>query len=226
MTPIFLSLPDYLDFSHPLTVVLWLAAIVLALSLHEFSHALTATVLGDNTARAEGRLSLNPLVHIDPMGLLLAVVAGFGWAKPVPFNPYNLRVQKWGPTLVAFAGPISNFLQAAIAAVGIRLAVSSGFSAESLLVQFLGYYFFINIGLCFFNLLPIPPLDGSKLLLDALAAPQYARARFLIETQGPMVLIGIMALQYLVNISIFGALFAFFFRFVFFPIFGIVVNFF
>lgn len=225
MPPLFLSLPYYLDLSHPFTLVLWLAAIIVALSLHEFCHAAAATALGDHTAESEGRLTVNPLVHIDPLGLLMSVMAGFGWARPVPFNPYNLRVQKWGPTLVAVAGPLSNFAQAAIAAVVLHVAVNAGFDATSPLVAFFGYYFFINIALCFFNLIPIPPLDGSKFLLDLLQGPQYQRARFLLETQGPMLLIGIVALQYIIGISVFGALFSIFFRFVFFPLFGVSVGF-
>ncbi len=224
MPTLVLNLPYYLDFTAPLVLVLWLAAIVLALSVHEFCHALAATLLGDPTARQAGRLSLNPLAHVDPLGLIMAVVAGFGWAKPVPFNPYNLRVQKWGPTLVAVAGPVSNFLQAAVAALGIRLATAAGLPDTNLLVIFLGYYFLINVGLFFFNLIPVPPLDGSKFLLDLLAGPQHARTRFLLETRGPLILLLILSLQYLVSISVFGFLFMLVYNYVFFPLFGIIVQ--
>lgn len=224
METIVLPVPYYLDFSRPLIVVLWLAAIVLALSIHEFFHAFTATMLGDDTARRAGRLSLNPAVHVDPLGMLLAVVAGFGWARPVPFNPYNLKVRKWGPSLVAGAGPFANFLQAAVAALGIRLAVGAGLPESNLLLMFLGYYFLINVGLFFFNLLPIPPLDGSKFLLDLLDGPQHARTRFFLETRGPLILLLILSLQYLVGIPVFGILFTLVYRYVFFPLFGIVIQ--
>lgn len=224
METIVLPVPYYLDFAAPLAIVLWLAAIVLALSLHEFSHALAATALGDQTARLAGRLSLNPAVHVDPLGMVMAVVAGFGWARPVPFNPYNLRVQQWGPTLVAVAGPLSNFLQAAVAALAIRLAVGAGLPESNLLLVFLGYYFLINVGLFFFNLLPIPPLDGSKFLLDLLSGPQHARARFFLETRGPFILLLVLSLQYLIGISVFGILFSLVYRYVFFPLFGVVVQ--
>lgn len=224
METIILRVPYFLDFSAPLVVLLWLAAIVLALSLHEFCHALAATSLGDQTARLAGRLSLNPLVHVDPLGMVMAVVAGFGWAKPVPFNPYNLRVQQWGPTLVAFAGPISNFLQAAVAGIAIRLAWGAGVPESNLLMIFLGYYFLINVGLFFFNLIPIPPLDGSKFLLDLLSGPQHARTRFFLETRGPFLLLLVLSLQYLIGISVFGILFSLVYRYVFFPLFGVVVQ--
>ncbi len=218
------AVPNYLDFTQPFTILLWLAAIVLALSLHEFAHALMATLLGDGTAKSEGRLSLNPMVHVDPMGLLLAVVAGFGWAKPVPFNPHNLRVKKWGPTLVALSGPLSNFIQATVAAFALRATLASGFPMESPLIAFLGYYFLINTGLCLFNLLPLPPLDGSKLLLDALSAPQHAAKRLFLETRGPLILIGIMMLQVLFGISIFGIFFSTLYRLIFFPLLRIDVG--
>ena len=219
-----IAVPDYLNFSQPFTILLWLVAIVLALSLHEFCHALSATVLGDATAKNEGRLSLNPLVHIDPMGLLLAVVAGFGWAKPVPFNPYNLRVQKWGPTLVALSGPLSNFAQATLAAFVLRILIGMGYPMESPLVIFLGYYFLINTGLCLFNLLPLPPLDGSKLLLDALSGPQHTAKRIFLETRGPLILLGIMMLQVLFGISIFGTFFSVLYRLIFLPLLRIDVG--
>lgn len=224
METLILRVPYFLDFTAPLAILLWLGAIVLALSLHEFAHALAATALGDQTAKNAGRLSLNPLVHVDPLGMIMAVVAGFGWARPVPFNPYNLRIQQWGPTLVAGAGPLSNFLQAAVAALAIRLAAGAGLPDANLLNVFLGYYFLINVGLFFFNLIPIPPLDGSKFLLDLLSGPQHARTRFFLETRGPFILLFVLALQYLIGISIFGILFTLVYQYVFFPLFRIIVQ--
>src|SRR3989339_1829095 len=95
----------------PLLIIVPLA-IIIVISLHEFSHALMGYLLGDKTAEHEGRLTLNPLAHLDPFGTVMLLLVGFGWGKPVPFNPYNLKFQKWGPAWIALAGPLSNFLSA------------------------------------------------------------------------------------------------------------------
>lgn len=147
-----------------------IVALIFSIVLHEMAHGYAANWLGDPTARLAGRLSPNPLVHIDPIGsvlipaLLLLSNAGFlfGWAKPVPYNPYNLKNQKWGEALVAAAGPATNILLALIFSVLIRLADPLGLSAS--FVSLAGYIVFINILLAFFNMIPVPPLDGSKIL--------------------------------------------------------------
>jgi len=146
--------------------------------LHEISHGFSAKLQGDNTAEAAGRLTLNPLPHLDPFGsillpLILALPALFGapvfiigWAKPVPFNPDNLRDKRWGPALVALAGPLTNFFIAIF--FGIILRVSHLFSGLPLTFNiFLMIIIWINLLLAVFNLIPIPPLDGSKLLFSA-----------------------------------------------------------
>lgn len=142
--------------------------IVFSAILHEISHGLAARALGDKTAEYAGRLTLNPLAHIDPYGsvimpLFLWFVSGgrflFAYAKPVPFNPYNLKNQKWGPALVGLAGPATNFAIAIVLAGIIRLDLFS-FGIAQFLVRVL----LINLSLGVFNLLPIPPLDGSRLL--------------------------------------------------------------
>lgn len=158
------------------------ALVVLLFSaiLHEISHGFSAKLQGDNTAEAAGRLTLNPLPHLDPFGsvilpLLLALPALFGapviiigWAKPVPFNPANLKNKKWGPALVAIAGPLTNIFIALVFGLILRLS----FTVEALpaLDIFLMIIVWINLLLAVFNLIPIPPLDGSKLLFSFLTA--------------------------------------------------------
>lgn len=150
---------------NPIYFVLWVLAIIFALTIHEFSHALAGRLQGDHTAEDEGRLTLNPLSHIDWLGFLLLVVAGFGWAKPTPFNPYNLKYKRFGAALVALAGPISNTL--AVVVIGSALAIIYRFTAfpqDNLMVVFFITLIQVNVLLAVFNLIPIPPLDGSKLL--------------------------------------------------------------
>lgn len=151
-----------------------IAALILSIVLHEMAHGFAANALGDPTARLQGRLSANPLVHLDPLGsiiipaLLFFGNAGilFGWAKPVPYNPYNLRNQKWGEALVAAAGPAVNILLAFIFAIIIRMADLLQLSAS--FVELASYIVYINILLACFNMIPFPPLDGSKILMAVL----------------------------------------------------------
>jgi len=182
------------------------AAILIALTFHEFSHALAAYFLGDQTAKRMGRLSLNPLVHLDPIGFLALVLIGFGWGKPVPFNPYNLRYPKWGSTMVAAAGPISNILMVAIFGTILKF-VGPILPAGNLLIEFLVLLVELNLILCLFNLIPIPPLDGSKFLLSALAAPKYFKTRFFLETRGPLLLLGFILLDSLSGLNILSTIF-------------------
>lgn len=152
------------------TFLLIIIALVLSIVIHEVAHGYMANLLGDPTARLSGRLTLNPIPHIDPVGsvlipaLLFLGNAGFlfGWAKPVPYNPYNLNNQKWGEALVAFAGPGINILLALI--FGLLLRFHEVLVLDAVLVEVFGYVVFINILLALFNLIPIPPLDGSKVI--------------------------------------------------------------
>ncbi|MBO5907316.1 MAG: site-2 protease family protein [Clostridia bacterium] len=150
-----------------------LAALV-ALTVHEFSHGYAAYKMGDNTARNLGRLTFNPIKHLDPIGLLCMIFFRVGWAKPVPINARNFRNPKWGFALVGVAGPLSNILLGFLTG-GVYLtliALTRGLVVESEVVYnllsngllFLGTFFSVNIGLGIFNLLPIPPFDGSRLL--------------------------------------------------------------
>jgi Zn-dependent protease len=150
-----------------------LIAFVISITIHEFAHAYTATILGDDTPRAQGRVTLNPIAHLDPIGsLLLIFVAlygfGLGWGKPVIFNPYRIRWGKRGVALVALAGPVSNVILALVLAVPQRV-FASGFANLSPATQrFVGILIGLNLALAAFNLIPLPPLDGSKILLGIL----------------------------------------------------------
>ncbi len=189
-------------FSTPLIFIAWAIAFLLALSFHEASHAFVALLLGDQTAKRMGRLTLNPVAHVDPLGLIALIAIGFGWGKPVPFNPYNLKWPKWGPVAVAFAGPISNLILAFLSA-GLLAIFAPIFGCTNLLVLTLAISAEINIVLMAFNLLPFPPLDGSKLLLAALAHPKYARVRMMIEVYGSRALLVVVLFGSLFGISIF-----------------------
>ena len=197
-------------FSNPLLFIVVLLAIIVALSFHESAHAFVAYKLGDMTAQRMGRLTLNPLSHIDWYGLLLLVVVGFGWGKPVPFNPHNLRLPKWGPVMVAFAGPFSNLLLAVVFSLVFSvIATTRALEPNNALMIFLGFSVIINLALMFFNLIPIPPLDGSKLLLTALDKPQHAELRYRLETQGMWILIAVLVIDAVLNLGVFSTLFAF-----------------
>ncbi len=177
-------------------IVIRYFALIISLVVHEYMHGLIAYWQGDETARRAGRLTLNPLVHVDMVGTVIlplaAIATGmpvFGWAKPVPFNPYNLRNQKWGATMVGLAGPISNFAMAAIFLEGLRVAlINLNLSSENLLVIFLLNLAIVNIVLGIFNLIPVPPLDGSKLLAALLDSPKYRNFLITLETKGPTIL--------------------------------------
>jgi Zn-dependent protease len=195
---------------NPILIVPVLAAIIIAFTVHEFSHALTAELLGDNTPKVLGRLTLNPLSHIHGLGFLLLIVAGFGWGKPVPFNANNLKNPKWGSAIIALAGPFSNLVLAVLSgAVLWLLSNNIALSPNSLLSVFLVFLVQFNIILMLFNLLPIPPLDGSKLLF-ALIPDRYAQLRNTLAVQGPIILLFLVIFDSLSPVSIFGTIFNFF----------------
>ena len=134
-----------------------------ALTIHEFAHAATANMLGDPTPRLAGRLTLNPIKHIDPLGLIMLFLVHFGWAKPVPINPYNFKNPARGEMVVSFAGPASNLLAAFLAARVLKLFPLL-MATNGLTYGFISEFIWINVMLAVFNLLPIPPLDGSHFL--------------------------------------------------------------
>ena len=152
-------------FTNPLLIVAYLVALLLAITIHEFSHAYVADRLGDPTPHLQGRLSLNPRVHLDPMGLIFLFIFGFGWGKPVQFDPFNLKDPRRDAALISFAGPLSNFIVAVILAIGLRLFLLFDLG----ILETIGSFFLLpmislNVMLGIFNLIPIHPLDGFKIV--------------------------------------------------------------
>lgn len=148
--------------------------LIMSVVIHEVSHGYAALALGDPTAKYQGRLTLNPFSHLDPIGSFLIPLLGYwaggfiiGWAKPVPFNPYNLKNQKWGEAIVAIAGPLSNIFLAIIFGLFIRFG-SNLITLNQSFLSLASFVVLINITLAIFNLVPIPPLDGSKILFALL----------------------------------------------------------
>lgn len=157
-----------------LSLILSIPGLLIAITFHEYAHAFVADKLGDDTPRRQGRLTLNPLAHLDPYGTILMIFAGFGWGKPVEINPINFNRKvsiKGGSAMVAAAGPIMNFILAFVFAVIYGLLLRTSFAATamgSMFITIISYTMTMNIGLGVFNLIPLPPLDGSKILLAIL----------------------------------------------------------
>ena len=188
-----------------------LLALVIGISVHEFSHAWMANRLGDPTARSQGRLTLNPLAHLDLLGTLMIFLIGFGWGKPVPYNPANLRNGPIsGGAMVAAAGPAANLIAAAAIGFLARNLISSpntiaGSTSEAIATILL-IVVQINIALAVFNIIPIPPLDGYRILLRVLP-PNIVPSISWLERQGPFVLLIIVLLdQWFLRIGIFHAI--------------------
>ena len=188
------SSPLYL-LRDPELFVAFLISIIVGLTFHEFSHAAVATLQGDQTARLQGRLTLNPIAHLDPLGSIALVVAGFGWGRPVPVNPTRLRNRRLGAVLVGLAGPAANFVIALVAVVALRLAypaLGTTFNVD-FSVTLLYTLVAVNVVLGVFNLLPIPPLDGSTLLSIALPPSRQNIVAFL-DQYGIFLLLGLLIL--------------------------------
>jgi Zn-dependent protease len=188
-SPLFLLRDD------PQFFIAFVVAVVIGITVHEFSHAAAATAQGDLTARSQGRLTLNPVSHLDPLGTIFLIIAGFGWGKPTPFDPHRLRNRRAGAALVALAGPVSNVVVALLAAIALRLTDptyfelgSSGFTSNLLYALV-----YLNVVLAVFNLLPIPPLDGSRLLSDFLPPSRQNIIHFL-DRFGIFLLLGLLLL--------------------------------
>jgi len=197
------------NFSLPV-IVAFVVTLAISFTFHEFAHAWTAVELGDDTPRLNGRLSLNPLAHLDPIGALLLLVAGFGWAKPVPINPYNFRNARLGTVLVSAAGPFANFILALLAAIPYRLGALNllyGMPGGSTLAQGTGTFIFIfitlNLNLMLFNLIPLGPLDGAK-ILHGLAPMNWDRWLVPLEQYGTIILMAVIFLGSFGRFSIFG----------------------
>lgn len=159
-------------------------ALLIAITFHEYAHARMAYAWGDSTAKNAGRLTLNPISHLDPLGALMILVVRFGWAKPVPINPYNFRDQRQGLFWVSLAGPGMNLLIGLVATVLLLNFQRLGPIYHALMFNII----LINIFLAVFNMVPIPPLDGSKILVSVLPTP-YQRYYYLLEPYAPVLLI-------------------------------------
>jgi len=175
----------------PLDFLVYIVALLAALTIHEFSHAWAASILGDDTAKAYGRLSLNPLAHLDPWGTLFLFFAGFGWGKPVIYNPNNLKYGRTGEFLVAIAGPFSNIILAFLFSVPFRIIHTVNPALEgNLIFSILDKLALINLILATFNMIPIPPLDGSKILYLFISE----ETKITLERIGPLILFGLLFL--------------------------------
>jgi Zn-dependent protease len=179
----------------PESFVAFLVAVIVGLTFHEFSHAAVATLQGDQTARSQGRLTLNPVVHLDPLGSIALLIAGFGWARPTPVTPARLRYRRLGMVLVALAGPAANLVLAIVSAIALGiLAPTVGATLNvNFSVKLLSGLVFWNVVLGVFNLLPIPPLDGSSLLTVLLPPSRQNIVRFL-DQYGIFLLLGLLIL--------------------------------
>ena len=171
-----------------------------ALSFHEFAHAWMAEKCGDSTAAKMGRLTLNPMAHLDMMGSLMILFVGFGWAKPVPVDGRNLKNPRTDMMKVAAAGPVSNLLLAMVAGMVFRFMSGTGLLTDSIFILLI-YFTRINIALAVFNLIPVAPLDGSQIFSGYLMKtnPQLA---WKIQTYGPQVLFGLILFGYFTGFSI------------------------
>lgn len=204
-------------FENPSAIELIVKAVVIivmlgvAFPIHEFAHALAAYRLGDSTARFMGRLTLDPRAHFDPTGgmlLVISVLAGFGigWAKPTPYNPFNLRGGRWGEAIVGAAGPLSNLILAFAAALPLRYIYAAGMDMP-ILVFMLDFFISINLALMVFNFLPIPPLDGSKVLFAFLDPQTERQVRPVLEQYGFLMLFGLILSPLVGGPDLLGAVF-------------------
>ncbi len=177
------------------TLAALLVILLVGFPIHELAHALVAYRLGDSTAKYQGRLTLNPLAHLDPLGSILLLVAHIGWAKPVPVNPSQLRYgPRVGHAIVAAAGPISNLLMATLMATAWRVGLFHGASQN--VIAFVYMFVEVNVALFLFNLIPLPPLDGSAVLMGLVGDSMAATLRPLF-VYGPVILMGLFLLSFL-----------------------------
>lgn len=176
--------------TNPISLVFLLVSLLIAITVHEFSHALLADRLGDPTPRLQGRLTLNPLAHLDPIGTILLLIARFGWGKPVVFDPYNLKNPRRDAAIISLAGPVSNILTATVLSGFLRiiLAVHPAGTAAYLGVALLQSVIVMNVVLGVFNLVPVHPLDGFK-IVGGILPEDYARQWYELEPYGMLFLI-------------------------------------
>ncbi len=189
---------------NPEQIILLAPPFLLAITVHEFSHGYIAYRLGDSTARDMGRLTFNPIAHIDLFGLLALFFIGFGWAKPVPVNPHNLANPRQDNLWISLAGPVSNFISAFLFGLLYPILPDSGISAIILGMIFFGVW--INLILTIFNLLPIPPLDGFHILEGLVSTDTYVALQPL-KRFGPMILLGLIIISSFTGLGIFRMIF-------------------
>lgn len=171
-------------FSNPLLFIVWAIGLVLAISVHEYSHARAADTLGDPTPRSQGRLTLDPRAHLDPLGTIALLFLGFGWGRPVMFDPYNLRSPRRDSALIAIMGPISNLLFAFVLSLIMKFV-----PGISLLAPIFSLLILMNISLAIFNLVPIFPLDGEKILGGILPPDLYREFATIMSQYGTIILV-------------------------------------
>lgn len=177
-----------LDFA---SMIYRIPALLFAISIHEYAHAQCADSMGDPTARYMGRLTFNPMAHLDPIGAILLVVAGFGWAKGVPINVNNFRNRREGILKVSFAGPAANLFLCFFAALMMALLGRMGMLSDGL-YKFLFWMQLYNVWFAFFNLIPVPPLDGSRILSELLPAKQSWQFNEIVDRYGFYILIALV----------------------------------
>jgi Zn-dependent protease len=193
----------YLFQNNPSAAVAFLLGLVIGITVHEAAHATSAYLLGDDTAYREGRVTLNPASHLDVLGSLMLLMAGFGWGKPTPVMPSKLRGGVYGPVAVALAGPVSNLLIVAVCgALFLIPAFQGGYLALVVVMTA-----FTNALLFVFNLIPIPPLDGSKILFPFLPRALNGFVDFM-NQYGPMILFGLILVSFVTDLPIFNYLLA------------------
>lgn len=189
--------------NNPPVAVAFLLGLVIGITVHEAAHATSAYLLGDDTAYRDGRVTLNPASHLDVLGSLMLLMAGFGWGKPTPVMPSKLRWGIFGPVAVALAGPVSNLLIVAFCGILFLIpAFQSGYLAIIVVMTA-----FTNALLFIFNLIPIPPLDGSKILFPFLPRALNGFVDFM-NQYGPMILFGLIIVSFVTNLPIFNYLLA------------------
>ncbi|MCK4451899.1 MAG: site-2 protease family protein, partial [Anaerolineae bacterium] len=198
------------------TILVRLIILFLAIPIHEWAHAWSAYQLGDDTASMRGRMTLNPLAHLDPIGSLLLLFSGFGWGKPVPVNPYRMRTNpRAGMAISAAAGPFSNFVLAMLLAIPFRLGwvgwYTGGFSIGDLLLIAIQ----INLGLMLFNLIPIYPLDGEKILMGLLP-PRWGDSLLRLRPFGTLILAALIFILPRMGVDLIGMVIA--------PVYGLLWN--
>ncbi len=175
---------------NPISFIISAISLIIAITIHEFAHALIADRLGDPTPRSQGRLTLNPLKHLDPLGTVMLLLFQFGWGKPVQIDAYNLKNPRRDELFISLAGPVSNLILATLLAILIKIIPQTdiSFYLISGIIQF-------NIVLAIFNLLPIPPLDGSKILINILPENKSQEWESALTQYGPLILLAAVFLK-------------------------------